>query len=200
MSQLNKVVQYVIKIFNYKTYIQGKGYFTANLIEVYERYYNLYHNNSEVEKMDMWTDILQKWYNSFQNRLIKNLKRKLNHKPLFKCPDMYKEDYDDFITRFKYTIRARIGDTPPNALHNETNYDTLRYIHDDYMNFINDLNHNIRSKYRKITYKETHYNPKTYAWYESKEILPGHYSDITHLNPQNLQNYRYHPVLLDLGL
>lgn len=199
MSQLNKVFQYVVKLFNYKTYVEGKGYFTANLINVYERYYDKYSNASEVKKMDIWTDILAKWWNSYQNRYIKNLYRKLEGKPVFKCPEMYKDAYNDFLGRFNYTIKVRIGKSSPVDLHKETNFYTLMYLHDDYKGFISYLNYTLQGSHQKIKYEEAHYNPQTYSWYESKEIIPGHYSDITKLHHHNHQYYRFHPAILDLN-
>lgn len=199
MSQLNKVFQHVVKMFNYKTYIKNKGYFTANLINVFERYYNQYGNTSEVEKMDLWTDILAKWYNSYLLKLNNTYKRKLTNKLIFKCPELYKSSYEFFMTDFNYTIKVRIGNISPVDLHNETNFETLKYIHESYTKFISYLNSTLRDSFRKIEYKQIKQHVKPLPWYESKEILPGHYSDITKLNHHNRQYYRFHPGLLDLN-
>lgn len=192
MSNQNKIFQHVVKLFNYKTYILGKGYFTANLINVYERYYELYKNHSEVAKMDIWSQILAKWYNSILVRSRKNIERIKAGKVVFKCPDLYKYEYEHFINDLKFLIRERIYPDPC-EYQKETNYDTLKYLHDAYISFIRSINYVIRESYHKIEYRETQKN-KPLSWYESKEIIPGHYSSITKLNPKNRQYYRYHPA------
>lgn len=195
MSNLNRVFQYVHNMFNFKTYIEGKGYMTANLIELYERYYRLYCNYSEYEKFDLWTTIKVKWLNTFTRKRIAELNRnakKFGKRRVFIAPQPYTEIFDIWYHDFMVNFKNNYSTIWP---HNESNYQDLYFIYQDYLKIIDFLNSSMRNITEKI---KVGYAPsaRSVEWIESKEIIPGHYSDITRYQPNLRQNYIVHPAQL----
>lgn len=182
-------------MFNFKTYIEGKGYMTANLIELYERYYNLYHNYSEYDKFDLWTTIKVKWLNTYTRKRIAELNRnakKFGKRRIFIAPQPYTDAFEFFMKDFNYFYNHNLKIIWP---HNESNYQDLYWIHYYYLQLIENLNNATREITKKI--KVGYAKPRSVEWIESKEIIPGHYSDITRYHPDLRYNYIVHPALLD---
>lgn len=188
MSVLNSVIQHIAKVFNYKTYIKGKGYMTANLLTVAEYYRNLYKSYSEVDKLEMWQDILTKWYISYLRHKLAQSK-KINFKKWI-CPEPWTESYESWRKKFNYTLTHQIhywykkyGYFRPDVA-----YLFIGFILDDYKHFTDFVKSQYGEMNRKIKYSYA-IPAKAQDWVESKEVIPGHYSDITKYNPKSSSRY-----------
>lgn len=168
---------------------------TANVIEVYKNITKSHH--SAIETLTIWTTVLSDFIPQCLKKYVKETQRtKFERFDRLKILKQYRNAYDTFITHLGWSIDRGLG------VYNESNFDTIKFIIDDYTQFLRSLNNIVGDMEQKIEYREIHQNlnPKAFSWYESKEIIPGHYSDITKFNHLNRQYYYYHPGTFDLNV
>lgn len=176
------------KLLNYRFRNEEGHVKTANVIEVYKNIIKSHH--SAIETLTIWTTVLSDFIPQCLKKYVKETSRtKLERFDRLKILKQYRDAYDTFIIHLGVSIDRGIG------FYNESNFDTIKFIIEDYTQFLRSLNNIVKDMEQKIEYHEIHQNlnPKALSWYESKEIIPGHYSDITKLNHQNRQYYYYHP-------
>lgn len=208
----NKVFQAFVNLFNYKTYSEAqKKFFTANLINVFERYE--YHaGHSQGEELDMWYEILAKWHNSFgpkiNRRVVKNT---LHHK------DMKAQFSEPWNTIFNYHVFEggleknnvfiwpvytiyEMADNHPDMKNKEA-FRCLKELHKTYLHFISSINHKYRDMKHIAPVEAEAPKPRVYSWMESigrfdikkydrKKDKRGYYHGLI----------KFHPVLLDTYL
>lgn len=143
MTQLNKVFQAGVALFNYRTKDSNGFVTTANLINVFERYQSQYQNYSEYEKFDMWSSILQKWFISYLRKLVNPRGNKSQRKVIIKFDDMYQFAYDDLLRNLRYMV-GLIKKSKYALIRGDVAYDYLLDIHRFYKQFIADINQQVR--------------------------------------------------------
>ena len=195
MTQLNKVFQAGVALFNYRTKDSNGFVTTANLINVFERYKNQYQNYSEYEKFDMWSSILQKWFISYLRKLVKPRGNMSQRKVIIKFDDMYQFAYDDLVKNLRYII-SLIKKSKYALIRGDVAYDYLLDIYRYYQQFITDINQQVRFARNdggKILTKVINPVPLRYhPWIESRYFeTPDHPYKIT--LPYNPLIHRYHP-------
>lgn len=202
MAHLNKVFQAGVALFNYRTKNSNGQVTTANLINVFEFHKNKFQNYSELEKFDMWSSILQKWFIAYLRKLVKprgNLSQRKVNKLDF--GEEYQWIYDDLVK----TLRRFVNDLKNSKyafIRGDVAYEYLSKIKEfAYDRFIYLLNNQVdvaRKDGGKITVKyQVPHRPQ--EWYESREIpgYPGEYYRID--RPYSVRYHRYHSraVILD---
>lgn len=192
---MNAVKQYSRKLFNYRFKNEYDHVKTANVIDVYKSTTEKFKSN--LDTLTIWTTVITDFVPQFLKKVLSEIKKPKDERfNRMKVLKMYRDPYDHLLNDIYYTCRTRqIG------AHNESNFDTIKYLIEDYKKFLKWINEIVYFvPEQKIEYHEIHYNPnpRTLSWYESKEIIPGHYSDITKLNHQTRQYYYYHPAHFEI--
>lgn len=104
---------------------------TANVIEVYKKIIQTHH--SAIETLTIWTTILNDFIPQFLQKLVRGFGTKLDRFDRLKILKMYRGAYDDFLTHLQWSVDRGIG------IHNESNFDTVKFIVEDYTDFVKRL-------------------------------------------------------------
>lgn len=120
------------KLLNYR-FKNEHGYVkTANVIEVYKNIIKTHH--SAVETLSIWTTVLSDFIPQCLKKYVnETLRTKLERFDRLKVLKEYRDAYDTFITHLGWSIDRGLG------VHNESNFDTIKFIIDDYTTFLRSL-------------------------------------------------------------
>lgn len=120
------------KLLNYRFKNEHGRVKTANVIEVYKNIINSHH--SAIETLTIWTTVLSDFIPQCLKKYVnETLRTKLERFDRLKILREYRSVYDTFITHLRWSIDRGLG------VHNETNFDTIKFIIDDYKEFLRSL-------------------------------------------------------------
>lgn len=140
--ELNKAFQKYLRLFNYKTYVIGRGYYTANFIYVWEQYERL-GTFSQGDHLDMWSDILNKWIISISRKIkrthgFRNFNISQQYQFLFNSY-VRSQEYNNSIFSI-YLRYAEYIDQHNSFPPNPFCYNLLKSLYNNYTSFIHMLN------------------------------------------------------------
>lgn len=127
---MNAVKQYAKKLLNYR-FKNGFGHVkTANVIEVYKNILKTHH--SGVDTLTIWTNVVSDFVPQFLKKVLVEIdKPKEERFNRMKVLKKYRDAYDHLLNDIYYTCRTReVG------IHNESNFDTIKFLIDDYKKFL----------------------------------------------------------------
>lgn len=152
---MNAVKQYSRKLLNYRFKNEYDQVKTANVIDVYKNITQKFKSN--LDTLTIWTTVVTDFVPQFLKKVLSEIKKPKDERfNRMKVLKMYRDPYDHLLNDIYYTCRTRqIG------VHNESNFDTIKYLIEDYKKFLRWVNEiNSFVKFETVETKEV---PKKYT-------------------------------------
>lgn len=118
------------KLFNYQFKNDSNKVKTANLMDYYIKMKNK-ESSTPINNMDIWTVALNCWVAKYIKLKIKSIQGRTEFFNKSKILSYYRDSFDYMIQQINITIQYRVP-----AEHNETNFETITFLYNDYKQFL----------------------------------------------------------------
>lgn len=120
----------VHKLFNYQFKNESNKVKTANLMDYYIKMKNK-ESSTPINNMDIWSNALNCWVIKYYKLQLKSHQNRTEFFNKSKILSYYRDSFDYMIQQINITLQYRVP-----AEHNETNFETITFLYNDYKQFL----------------------------------------------------------------
>ena len=118
------------KLFNYQFKNNSNKVKTANLMDYYVKMKNK-ESSTPINNMTIWSVALNCWFAKYAKLKMKNILNRTEFFNKSKILSYYRDSFDYMLQNINITLQYRVP-----AEHNETNFETITFLYNDYRQFL----------------------------------------------------------------